>query len=118
MLSLKKIISAFSSLCLGILIIFLVLNRTEVSGEQVLNKLQHLNLFFVALVIVTTFIHLWVSAYKWRIITQKLSKNNQKSQDFYLGGMSGVYFKNCAFEGFPCAIVISFFNVINFEVGL
>ena len=85
MFALKKTISAFLSLGLGIFIVSLVLNRTEVSGEQILDKLQHLNLFFVALVIVTTFIHLWVSAYKWRIITQKLSKNNQKSQEFYLG---------------------------------
>ncbi len=85
MLSLKKTISAFLSLGLGIFLVSLVLNRTEVSGEQVVDKLQHLNLFFVSLVTVSTFIHLWLSAYKWRIITQKLSKNNQQSQNFYLG---------------------------------
>ena len=87
MLSVKKIASASLSLCLGIFLIFLVLNRTGVSGEQILDKLQHLNLFFVGLVVVSTFIHLWLSAYKWRIITQKLNKNNQKPQKFYLGYM-------------------------------
>jgi uncharacterized protein (TIRG00374 family) len=85
MLSFKKTISAVLSLGLGIFLVWLVLNQTEVSGEQVLDKLQHLNLFLVCLIIISTFTHLWLSAYKWRIITQKLSKNDRQSQNFYLG---------------------------------
>jgi hypothetical protein len=85
MLSLKKIISAVLSLALGIFLVWLVLNQTGVNSEQVLDKLKHLNLFLVGLVTVSTFTHLWLSAYKWKIITQKLSKNNEQSQNFYLG---------------------------------
>lgn len=87
MISLKKIIYTVLSLGIGIFLVWLILNLTPVSIEQIFDKLQHLNLIFVACVVLSTFIHLWLSAYKWRLITEKLTKNNDRSPNFYLSYM-------------------------------
>ena len=87
MLSIKNIIYTVLSLALGIFLVWLILTVTPVSGEQLLDKLQHLNFIFVVGVILSTFTHLWLSAYKWRLITEKLTKNNNRSPNFYLSYM-------------------------------
>ena len=87
MLSIKNIIYTALSLALGIFLVWLILTVTPVSGEQILDKLQHLNFVFVVGVVFTTFTHLWLSAYKWRLITAKLTKNNDQSPSFYLSYM-------------------------------
>lgn len=105
MLSPKNIIYTVISLGLGFFLVWLVINLTPVSVEEVLNKLQHLNLIGVALVTVSTFTHLWLSAYKWRLITQKLTKNNQQLQSFYL---SYVILANLAIQFVPQHIGLTF----------
>lgn len=84
MLSFKNIIYTIVSLGIGIFLVWLILNFTPVRVEQIFDKLQHLNFIFVACVVISTFIHLWLSAYKWRLITEKLTKNNERSPNFYL----------------------------------
>ena len=87
MLSIKNIIYTVLSLGIGIFLVWLILTVTPVRVEQVFDKLQHLNFIFVACVLLSTFIHLWLSAYKWRLITEKLTKNNDRSPNFYLSYM-------------------------------
>lgn len=87
MLSLKNTIYTILSLGIGIFLVWLILNTTPVNIEQIFDKLQHLNLIFVGCVVLSTFTHLWLSAYKWRLITEKLTKNNDRSPSFYLSYM-------------------------------
>ena len=84
MLSSKNLLYGIFSLSLGWFLIWLILRFTPVSIEQIINQLQHLNLFYVSLVIISTFTHLWITAYKWKLITRKLTSNYQTSQNFYL----------------------------------
>ena len=84
MTPIKKIISALLSCSLGFFLVWLLLRLTPVNIEQIYASLQNLNLIYVALVIITTFIHLWFTSYKWQLIAQKLTSNHQTSQKFYL----------------------------------
>ncbi|MGK7947514.1 MAG: lysylphosphatidylglycerol synthase transmembrane domain-containing protein [Xenococcaceae cyanobacterium] len=87
MLSFKNTIYTVLSLGIGVFLVWLILTVTPVSVEQIFDKLQHLNVIFVGCVILSTFTHLWLSAYKWRLITEKLTKNNERSPKFYLSYM-------------------------------
>ena len=87
MLSIKNIIYTVLSLGIGIFLVWLILTVTPVRVEQIVDKLQHLNFIFAACVLLSTFIHLWLSAYKWRLITEKLTKTNDRSPNFYLSYM-------------------------------
>ena len=113
MLSTKNIIYTVLSLGLGIFLVWLILTLTPVSGEQIFDKLQHLNLIFAACVVLSMFLHLWLSAYKWRLITEKLTKNNDRSPNFYLSYM---IFANLAIQFVPQHIGMAFVQSLAVKV--
>lgn len=80
----SKILYAILSFSLGLFLVWLIVRLTPISIEQVLSDLQDLNIIYVCLVVIATFIHLWLTAYKWKLITQKLTLNQKKTQRFYL----------------------------------
>jgi uncharacterized protein (TIRG00374 family) len=84
MISKKNILYAVLSCSLGIFLVWLLLTLTPVTIEQIVDSLQNLSLVYVALVVITTFVHLWFTSYKWQIIAQKLTDNHHTPQKFYL----------------------------------
>lgn len=75
----SKILYAILSFSLGLFLVWLIVRLTPISIEQVLSDLQDLNIIYVCLVVIATFIHLWLTAYKWKLITQKLTLNQKKN---------------------------------------
>jgi hypothetical protein len=84
MLSKKNIIFSILSLGLGIFLIWLILEFTDVNFKEVVASLYQLNLWHTALSIVLLLIHTWFTAYKWQIVTHKLSPARQQTPRFYL----------------------------------
>lgn len=84
MISTKNLVYAILSSSLGIFLVWLLLRLTPLEIEQVVNNLQNLNIIYVVLVLITTFVHLWFTSYKWQIIAQKLTTNHHTPQKFYL----------------------------------
>lgn len=80
----KSLIYSILSLILGLFLVWLILYLTPVEAEQIVTSLQNLNPIYACLVLVSTFIHLWLTAYKWKLITQKLTSDCKQSQKFYL----------------------------------
>lgn len=84
MISKKNLIYAVLSSSLGIFLVWLLLRFTPLEIDQVIHNLQNLNIFYVVLVIITTFVHLWFTSYKWQIIAEKLTTNHHTPQKLYL----------------------------------
>ncbi|MGF1539128.1 MAG: lysylphosphatidylglycerol synthase transmembrane domain-containing protein [Pleurocapsa sp.] len=84
MIAKKNILYAVLSCGLGIFLVWLILTLTPVTIEQIVDSLKNLSLFYVVLVVITTFVHLWITSYKWQLIAQKLTDNHHTSQKFYL----------------------------------
>ena len=113
MLSSRNLLYGIFSLSLGWFLIWLILRFTPVSIEQIINQLQHLNLFYVGLVIISTFTHLWITAYKWKLITRKLTSNYQTSQNFYL---SYIVFANLVAQFVPQQIGLTFVQSLALKI--
>ncbi len=84
MLNKKNIISSVLSLALGIFLVWLILRFTEVDFDQIIASFYSLNPLYAGLSITTLIIHTIFSAYKWGLVTQKLSPDNQQPLRFYL----------------------------------
>ncbi|MEL6928960.1 MAG: lysylphosphatidylglycerol synthase transmembrane domain-containing protein [Cyanobacteria bacterium J06600_6] len=84
MLNKKNIISSVLSLALGFILIWLVLRFTEVDLQEVAARFYSLNPLFAGLAIATLIIHTVLTAYKWGLVTQKLTPDNQQPLKFYL----------------------------------
>lgn len=84
MLNKKNIISSVLSLALGIFLVWLILRFTEVDLNEVVATFYSLNPLFAGLAISTLIIHTVFTAYKWALVTQKLTPNNQQPLKFYL----------------------------------
>ena len=80
----KSLIYSVLSLILGLFLVWLILYLTPVEAEQIFSSLQNLNPVYTCLVLISTFIHLWLTAYKWKLITQKLTSDHKQTQKFYL----------------------------------
>jgi glycosyltransferase 2 family protein len=80
----KNVLYAVLSCGLGIFLVWLILTLTPVTVDQIINSLRNLNLFYVVLVVITTFTHLWITSYKWQAIAEKLTDNHHTSHKFYL----------------------------------
>lgn len=80
----KKITYAILSLILGLFLVWLALQFTSVNAEQFFATLQNLNLLYAGLVLASTFFNLWLTAYRWRLITGRLTVNKNQSLDFFL----------------------------------
>ena len=84
MLNKKNIISSVLSLALGFFLVWLVLRFTDVDLVEVVASFYSLNPLFAGLAIATLIIHTFLTAYKWGLVTQKLTPNNQQPLKFYL----------------------------------
>ena len=84
MLTKKNVISSFLSLGLGFFLVWLILRFTEVDIEQIVASFYSLNPFYAGLAITALIIHTLLTAYKWGLVTQKLTPNNQQPLRFYL----------------------------------
>ena len=84
MLNKKNIISSFLSLALGFFFIWLILRFTDVDLQEVMARFYSLNPLFAGLAIATLIVHTLLTAYKWGLVTQKLTPDNQQPLKFYL----------------------------------
>lgn len=84
MLTKKNIISSILSLALGCFLVWLILRFTEVDLEQILASFYSLNPLYAGLAISALILHTFLTAYKWGLVTQKLTPDNQQPIKFYL----------------------------------
>ncbi|MEM9568193.1 MAG: lysylphosphatidylglycerol synthase domain-containing protein, partial [Cyanobacteria bacterium P01_E01_bin.34] len=84
MLTPKKVITSILSLGLGIFLLWLVLELTGVGLPEIVESLRDLNPFFALMVLVTTWLHLWLSAYKWKVISRRVAGEEAGARDFYM----------------------------------
>ena len=84
MLNKKNVISSILSLALGFFLVWLILKFTDVDLEQVLTTFYSLNPLYAGLAITTLIIHTILTGYKWGLVTQKLTPDNQQPLKFYL----------------------------------
>ncbi len=84
MLSRKNIIYSILSLGLGLILIWLILKFTDVKFEEVIASFYQLNPWYTSLAIISLLIHIWFTAYKWNLVTHKLSPDRQQPLKFYL----------------------------------
>lgn len=84
MLTPKKAIFSILSLGLGIFLLGLVLKLTGIGMPEVVESLRQLNPFYAFMVLVTTWLHLWLSAYKWKVISRKVAGEDAGNRDFYM----------------------------------
>lgn len=84
MLTKKNIISSILSLALGFVLVWLILRFTEVDLEQIVSSFYSLKPLYAGLAITALIIHTVLTAYKWGLVTQKLTPDNQQPLKFYL----------------------------------
>ena len=84
MLNKKNIISSVLSLALGVFLVWLILRFTEVDVDQIIASFYSLNPLFAGLAITALIIHTLLTAYKWGLVTQKLTPDNQQPLRFYV----------------------------------
>ena len=84
MLTKRNIISSVLSLALGFFLVWLILRFTEVDLEQIVRSFYSLNPWYAGLAIVALIVHTILTAYKWGLVTQKLTPDSQQPLRFYL----------------------------------
>ena len=84
MLTKKNVISSVLSLALGFFLVWLILRFTEVDLEQIVASFYSLNPLYAGLAISALIVHTFLTAYKWGLVTQKLTPDNQQPIKFYL----------------------------------
>jgi glycosyltransferase 2 family protein len=84
MLNKKNIISSVLSLAVGFFLVWLILRFTEVDVDEIIASFYGLNPLYAGLAISTLIIHTFLTAYKWGLVTQKLTPDNQQPLKFYL----------------------------------
>ncbi|MEL6496117.1 MAG: lysylphosphatidylglycerol synthase transmembrane domain-containing protein [Cyanobacteria bacterium J06623_7] len=84
MLNKKNIISSVLSLALGLFLVWLILRFTDVDLQEVATSFTNLNPLFAGLAIATLIIHTFLTAYKWGLVTQKLTPASEQPLKFYL----------------------------------
>ncbi len=84
MLTKKNIISSVLSLALGFFLVWLILRFTEVDLEQIVASFYTLNPWYAGLAITALIVHTFLTAFKWSLVTQKLTPDNQQPLKFYL----------------------------------
>ena len=84
MLNKKNIISSVLSLALGFFFVWLILHFTEVDFDQVVASFYSLNPLLAGLAISSLIIHTFLTAFKWGLVTQKLTPDHQQPLKFYL----------------------------------
>lgn len=84
MLTKKNVISSVLSLALGFFLVWLILRFTEVDLEQIVASFYSLNPWYAGLAITALIVHTFLTAFKWSLVTQKLTPDNQQPLKFYL----------------------------------
>lgn len=84
MLTKKNVISSILSLALGFVLVWLILQFTEVNIAEIVASFYSLNPGYAGLAIVALIVHTFLTAYKWGLVTQKLTPDNQQPLKFYL----------------------------------
>ena len=84
MLNKKNVISSILSLALGCFLVWLILRFTEVDLQEILASFYSLNPWYAGLAITALIIHTFLTAFKWGLVTQKLTPDNQQPLKFYL----------------------------------
>ncbi|MDJ0595506.1 MAG: lysylphosphatidylglycerol synthase transmembrane domain-containing protein [Pleurocapsa sp. MO_226.B13] len=84
MLTKKNIISSVLSLAVGFFLVWLILRFTEVDLEQIVASFYTLNPWYAGLAITALIVHTFLTAFKWSLVTQKLTPDNQQPLKFYL----------------------------------
>lgn len=84
MLTKKNVISSILSLGIGFFFVWLILHFTDVDLAEILASFYSLNPFYAGLAITTLILHTVLTAYKWSLVTQKLTPKNQQPLKFYL----------------------------------
>ena len=80
----KNIIFSILSLALGLLLVWLILRFTNVELSEIIASFYHLNPWYTGLAIASLILHLWFTAYKWNLVTDKLTPERKQSPRFYL----------------------------------
>lgn len=80
----KNILLSIFSLLLGWLLVWLILRFTNVEITEILARFYNLNLWYTILAIASLFLHFWFTAYKWNLVTQKLTPERKQPLRFYL----------------------------------
>ena len=80
----KTIAYSVLSLILGFACIYLIIYFTPISWKDIYLKFKKINLNYILLIIIVTFINNYFLAYKWKQVIQRLSEKQTKSQIFYL----------------------------------
>ncbi|MEM7594675.1 MAG: lysylphosphatidylglycerol synthase transmembrane domain-containing protein [Cyanobacteria bacterium P01_A01_bin.83] len=84
MLTKKNVISSILSLGIGFFFVWLILHFTDVDLKEVVASFYSLNPFYAGLAIAALILHTALTAYKWSLVTQKLTPKNQQPLKFYL----------------------------------
>ncbi|MEM8723030.1 MAG: lysylphosphatidylglycerol synthase transmembrane domain-containing protein [Cyanobacteria bacterium P01_G01_bin.39] len=84
MLTKKNVISSILSLGIGFLFVWLILHFTDLDLGEVVASFYSLNPFYAGLAITALILHTALTAYKWSLVTQKLTPKNQQPLKFYL----------------------------------
>ena len=83
MITKKNVISSVLSLALGCFLVWLVLRFANVDLKQVVASFYSLNPWYAGLAITALIVHTALTGYKWGIVTQKLTPDNQQPLKFY-----------------------------------
>ncbi len=83
MLTKKNVISSILSLGLGFFLVWLILRFTNVDVEEIVTTFYSLNPLYAGLAVVALILHTFLSAYKWCLVTQKLTPDSQQPIKFY-----------------------------------
>ena len=84
MLTKKNVISSILSLGIGFFFVWLILHFTDVDLKEIVASFYSLNPFYTGLAIAALILHTALTAYKWSLVTQKLTPKNQQPLKFYL----------------------------------
>ncbi|MEL6440623.1 MAG: lysylphosphatidylglycerol synthase transmembrane domain-containing protein [Cyanobacteria bacterium J06621_8] len=84
MITPKTVISSVLSLGIGFFFVWLILNFTDVDLGEVVASFYSLNPLYAGLAIAALIVHTALTAYKWGLVTQKLTPKNQQPLKFYL----------------------------------
>ena len=80
----KNIVLSLISLICGLFLVWLILRFTKVELSEIIASFYSLNPWYTILAIASLILHFWFTAYKWNLVTQKLTPESQHPLRFYL----------------------------------
>ncbi|WP_319468763.1 lysylphosphatidylglycerol synthase transmembrane domain-containing protein [uncultured Pseudodesulfovibrio sp.] len=77
MISLKKATVSAASLAAGVGLIATLLHKTGVDATMLAETLRRTDMFWASAVLLSTFLNLWLSAYKWKRVLRRLGERKR-----------------------------------------